>query len=124
MTAIPKKEGTFGEVVRRLREARRRKDRRFSLRKFATAVGMSPTYLSKVERGDVPPPAEEKIRAIAQALGAHPEELLALAGRVPGDVTQLLRERPEPLGPLLRAAAKLPDKQVRRILRRIEDGEW
>lgn len=111
-------------MVRRLREARRRDDRTFSLRKFAEAVGMSPTYLSKVERGDVPPPAEEKIRAIAEALDTDPEELLAVAGRVPQEVTELLRERPRTLGPLLRAVARLPEKKVRRILRRIEDGEW
>ena len=115
---------TFGERVRRLREARRRTDRRFSLRKFAQAVGMSPTYLSKVERGEVPPPAEEKIRAIAQALEVDPEELLGLAGRLPRDVTEVLRRRAPTLTPLVRAAARLPDKEVRRILRRIEDGEW
>ena len=114
----------FGQTLRKLREARRQEDKRFSLRKFAQAVGMSATYLSRVERGDVPPPAEEKIRAIAEALGTDPEELLAVAGRVPREVTELLRERPRTLGPLLRAAARLPEKEVRRILRRIEDGEW
>ncbi len=114
----------FGPTVRRLREKRRKTDRAFSLRKFAPAVGMSPTYLSKVERGDVPPPAEEKIRAIAELLEVDAEELVALAGRLPRDVIDLLHYRPQVLWPLLRKAASLSDTQVEGILRKIEDGQW
>ena len=29
-------------------------------------IGVSPTYLSKVERDEFPPPAEDKVKAIAQ----------------------------------------------------------
>ena len=115
---------SFGETVRKLRQERRQKDRRFSLRQFADAVGMSATYLSKVERGELPPPAEEKIRAIAGLLGVDAEELVALAGRLPRDVTDLLHHRPQALWPLLRKAAGLSDAQVEGILRKIEDGEW
>ena len=56
---------SFGGTVRRLREARK-----IGLRKFAQRVGMSPTYLSKVERDEFNPPSEEKIKAIAKALGS------------------------------------------------------
>ena len=69
-------DSTFGTTVRRLRE-----EKKIGLRKFAQMVGMSPTYLSKVERDEFNPPSEEKIRAIAKALGQDADELLALAGR-------------------------------------------
>jgi len=114
----------FGDKVRRLRQERRRKDRRFSLRQFADRVGMSPTYLSKVERGELPPPAEDKIRAIAAALDVDAEELMAAAGRVPTDLMDALRNRHGDLWDLVRAASKLPGKEVKRMLRTIEDGEW
>lgn len=52
-------DGSFGATVLRLRE-----ERKIGLRKFAEMVGMSPTYLSKVERDDFNPPSEEKVRAI------------------------------------------------------------
>jgi transcriptional regulator with XRE-family HTH domain len=32
---------------------------------MAKKIGVSPTYLSKVERDEVPPPAEDKVRKIA-----------------------------------------------------------
>jgi transcriptional regulator with XRE-family HTH domain len=67
-------DSSFAATLRRLRE-----ERKIGLRKFAHMVGMSPTYLSKVERDEFNPPSEEKIRAIAAALGQDADELLALA---------------------------------------------
>ena len=55
---------------------------------------MSPTYLSKVERSEFPPPAEKKIVAIAKQLKLHPDELLGLAGRVASDVSQIIQKQP------------------------------
>jgi transcriptional regulator with XRE-family HTH domain len=49
-------ESAFGKRIRDLRTKRK-----VSLRAFARQVGMSPTYLSKVEREEFPPPAEEKV---------------------------------------------------------------
>ena len=50
----------FGEFVRREREAKE-----IGLREMAKMIGVSPTYLSKVERDEFPPPAEDKVRKIA-----------------------------------------------------------
>jgi hypothetical protein len=66
----------FGDTVRRLREAQN-----IGVRRFAEMVDMSPAYLSKVERDELQPPREEKVRAIAKALGEDEDKLLALAGR-------------------------------------------
>ena len=67
----------FGEFVRREREARE-----IGLREMAKMIGVSPTYLSKVERDEFAPPAEDKVKAIAQIIGCDVDELLARAGRV------------------------------------------
>jgi transcriptional regulator with XRE-family HTH domain len=77
----------FGQTVRELRAARG-----ISLRKFAALVGMSPTYLSKVERNVFPPPSEEKIVAIARELGQDADQLLALAGKVAADVARVIKQ--------------------------------
>ena len=45
----------FGEFVRRERKAKE-----IGLREMAKMIGVSPTYLSKIERDEFPPPAEDK----------------------------------------------------------------
>lgn len=114
----------FGETVRRLRENRLKTDSRFTLRKFAASVGVSPTYLSKVERGDFPPPSEKRIVAIAETLGADSDRLLSLAGKVPTDLKKIILKKPLVLSRLIRKASKVSDKRLEKILREIEDGEW
>ena len=90
---------SFGAKVRRLREAQNK-----GLRNFAKIVGMSPTYLSKVERGEFNPPSEEKVRAIAEALGQDADELLALAGRLSSDLADIIQRHPREMATFLRAA--------------------
>ena len=62
----------FGEFVRR-----RAKAKQIGLREMAKMIGVSPTYLSKIERDGFPPPGEEKVRKIAAIIGCDPDELLA-----------------------------------------------
>src|SRR5262249_11047725 len=80
---------SFGGFVRREREAKE-----IGLREMAKMIGVSPTYLSKIERDEFPPPAEDKVRKIAEIIGRDPDELLALAGRVASDLTDIIRQRP------------------------------
>ena len=63
----------FGEFVRR-----ERGEKEIGLREMAKMIGVSPTYLSKVERDEFPPPAEDKVRKIAEIIKQHPRELGAL----------------------------------------------
>jgi transcriptional regulator with XRE-family HTH domain len=114
----------FGKTIRALREERRKNDAAFTLRKFAARVGMSPTYLSKIERDEFPPPSEEKIIAMAEALGADPDELLALAGKVASDISKIILRRPVVIARLLRRAGSLTEEEIRQMTRKIEDGEW
>jgi HTH-type transcriptional regulator, competence development regulator len=106
MVASPR----FGRTIRKLREARR-----FGLNAFAQAAGMSPTYLSKVERGLLQPPAEGKILAIAKLLDQDGDVLLALAGRVASDLPRIIREHPKELAALLRATATWPEDEFLKL---------
>ncbi len=114
----------FGAVVREERERLRRRDRRFSLRQVALRVGVEPAYLSKIERGRVPPPSEAVTRRLAQELGQNPDVLLALAGKVSGDLLAIIRARPRLFAELLRQLEEAPDHAVLRVVREVRDGEW
>jgi HTH-type transcriptional regulator, competence development regulator len=94
----------FGKRVRELREAKKRTDPEFSLRRFAQAVGVSATFLSRMENGDAPPPSAEKVIRIAKLLGEDGDELLALAGKVDPELPRIIRRRPRAMADLLRTA--------------------
>jgi transcriptional regulator with XRE-family HTH domain len=96
--------------------------RGFSLRGLAPRLGVSGAYLSMVERG-LQRPTEPFLRNIALALGIDPGPLLALAGRLPGDLAAALAARPA-LAEALRALDALPEPELRRVIHRIRDGEW
>jgi transcriptional regulator with XRE-family HTH domain len=73
---------------------------------------MSPTYLAPIERDVFPPPAESKIVRIAKALGRDPDEFLALAGRVGGDLKRIIRRQPVRAARLLRAIDGLTETEI------------
>ncbi len=108
-----------------LRECRLRKaDAAFSVRKLAGRVGIEPSYLSKIERGEQPPPGEGTIRKLAMELGEDSDVLLALAGKVPTDLLEIVRARPRLFADLLRELKSMPDSAVLRIVREVRDGDW
>src|ERR1700731_746720 len=92
----------FGEFVRREREAKE-----IGLREMAKMIGVSPTYLSKVERDEFAPPAEDKVKAIAHIIGCDADELLARAGRVATDLSEIIKRQPVELAALLRTTTGL-----------------
>jgi transcriptional regulator with XRE-family HTH domain len=114
----------FGDYVRGRREALREQDERYSVRQVAQRIGVEPSFLSKVERGEVPPPSEAKIVALAQELGEDPDVLLALAGKVSSDLQAAIRKRPELFGSLIRELRTMPDHAVLRLVREVRDGKW
>ncbi len=54
-----------------------------SLRDFAVRVGLSPSYLNKLELSDGGTPRRETVLKIAEALGMEPDAMLLKAGYVP-----------------------------------------
>ena len=114
----------FGQQLRRRREQRREHDPGFSVRRLAGRVGIEPSYLSKIERGEQPPPSEETIRGLAQELGEDADVLLALGGKVSGDLLRIIRRRPSLFAQLIRDLKDLPDHAVLRLVREVRGGHW
>ncbi len=100
----------FGQTLRD-----KRMEKGYTLRKFAQAVGVSPTYLSQVEQGNMVPPTAERVKQMAELLGANPDEWIALAGRVPDDLEAIIHEEPVEFPELLREASGLTAEQIRKL---------
>ena len=114
----------FGEYIRGRREKLRATDPEFSVRRVAARIGVEPSFLSKVERGETPPPSEVKIVRLAAELGEDSDMLLALAGKVSSDLQEAIRKRPELFASLIRELRDLPDQAVLRLVREVRDGKW
>jgi HTH-type transcriptional regulator, competence development regulator len=108
----------FGALVRREREAKE-----IGLREMAKMIDVSPTYLSKIERDEFPPPVEDKVRKIADIIGRDPDELLALAGRVASDLTDIIRRHPRQMADFLRAARGLTAEEMARLAREAQKAK-
>ena len=110
--------------IRYRREKLRVEDKRYSLRQVAGRIGIQPSYLSKIERGDKTYLSEEKIIALANDLNEDPDVLLAFSGKVSKDVQNIIRKRPQLFAQLIRDLKDLPDHAVLRIVREVRDGKW
>src|SRR3954451_21134334 len=102
----------FGAFIRGRREARD-----IGLREMAKMIGVSPTYLSKVERDEFPPPAEDKVTAIAEIIDYDADELLARAGRVASDLSDIIKRHPVEVAALLRTTRGLTADEMVRLAR-------
>jgi transcriptional regulator with XRE-family HTH domain len=105
----------FGAFIRREREAKE-----LGLREMAKMIGVSPTYLSKVERDEFPPPAEDKVKAIAKIIACDVDDLLARAGRVSTDISDIIKRHPVELAALLRTTKGLKAEDIARLARDAE----
>ena len=86
----------FGAFIRREREAKE-----IGLREMAKKIGVSPTYLSKIERDEFPPPVEGKVKAIAKIIDVC---IFALAS----GLRPIARKPLEPSQPIAMAGAIAP----------------
>ncbi|MSO74767.1 MAG: XRE family transcriptional regulator [Alphaproteobacteria bacterium] len=102
----------FGAFIRRKRE-----EKDLGLREMAKKIGISPTYLSKCERDEFPPPAEDKVRKIAMIIGCDVDDLLARAGRVSTDISDIIKRHPVELTALLRTTKGLKVEDITRLVR-------
>jgi transcriptional regulator with XRE-family HTH domain len=105
-----RKHQTFGQWLRD-----KRVEKKFSLRKFAELVGVSPTYLSQVEQGNIAPPTAERVKKMAQLLGENPDEMIGLADRVPDDLPDIIKRQPGQIPELLREASGLTSEQLKKV---------
>lgn len=102
----------FGAFIRAQREAKE-----IGLREMAKMIGVSPTYVSKVERDEFPPPAEDKVRLIAGVIGCDVDELLARAGKVASDLSGIIKQQPKEMASFLRAAKGLTADDLGKLVK-------
>lgn len=104
----------FGERIRGLR-----RERKLDQRALAKTVGVSFTYISKIENekldfGDFP--SEDLIRSLASALQADTDELLLLARKIPLRIRERVLQRPD----VFRRLADLDDAALDSLMRHLK----
>jgi transcriptional regulator with XRE-family HTH domain len=110
--------GKFGAFIRHERESRE-----IGLREMAKLIRISPTYLSKVERDEFPPPAEDKVKAIAKIIECDADDLLARAGRVSSDISDIIKRNPVELAALLRTTEGLKADDIAQLARQAQKAK-
>jgi len=80
----------FGQTLRVMRTTAG-----LSLRELAKRLGVSPAYISQVERGKARPPTDERIRQIEKILALPAGSLLSATGRVESEIDEFLADVPE-----------------------------
>lgn len=80
----------FGQTIRDLRAAQD-----LGLRETAGLIGISPAYLSRIERGKERPPSPEIIKTLAKTLAADPDVLFRLSSSTDPEIVDYLHENPE-----------------------------
>lgn len=95
----------FGSVIK---EARKKNG--YSQRELAQILGIDDTYLSKLEnnRGEYAP-KEDLIRYMALYLSLDEEELIFLAGRIPAEDEDLIKQHYQNMPLLFRRMRENPE---------------
>lgn len=103
---------SFGDTVRSLRIAQD-----LGLRETASKVGISPAYLSRIERGKESPPRPEVVKELARVLAADPDVLYRLSSSTDPDIAEYLRDQQEILNLLryLRDAC-FTEEDIKRLI--------
>lgn len=106
----------FGETIRDLRVAQD-----LGLRETAAKVGISPAYLSRIERGKERPPRPEVIKELAKVMAADPDVLFRLSSSTDPEVVDYLHGQPEVMN-LLRyiKEASFNEDQVKSLMQAAE----
>lgn len=106
----------FGETIRDLRVAQD-----LGLRETATKVGISPAYLSRIERGKERPPRPEIIKELARVLAADPDVLFRLSSSTDPEVVDYLHDQPEVMN-LLRyiKEARFTEAKIKSLIQAAE----
>jgi transcriptional regulator with XRE-family HTH domain len=111
---MPGDKESLGEYVKNLRNSTKDTDGSvLSLRSLAERIQVSPTYLSKVERGLYPASAAV-IERLAKALGVSKDELFARADKIAPDIEEGFAnsEAPAMLASFMRRATALPPDKL------------
>jgi transcriptional regulator with XRE-family HTH domain len=105
----------FGQRIKELR-----KEKGLGQRALGKLVGVSFTYISKVENHQLDfgeYPSEGLIRKLAKALDADEDELLLLAETIPSEIRRRVIQRPD----AFRKLARLDDEALDRLVAQITE---
>ncbi len=80
---------TFGETIREMRQAQQ-----LGLRTAADRLGISPAYLSRIERGKERPPKPDLVKRLTTLLGGDPDRLFRLAESTDPDLADYMHSIP------------------------------
>jgi transcriptional regulator with XRE-family HTH domain len=105
---------TFGKRIQTLR-----REHRLTQRQVAADLGIDFTYLSKLENDRGEPAGEETVRKLAAILETDPEELLALAGKVPSKL-RLRAQQDVEFARFLRRLPDVSNEELQDIYRRLK----
>lgn len=107
---------SFGETIKR-----HRRELGLTQRQVAGKLEIDVTYLSKLENGRGEAPSEKLARELASELKVDPEELLALAGRVPSEIRELAQGDVE-FARFLRRLPEMDESQRKKLYRQANSG--
>ena len=79
----------FGAILRQLRS-----EAGLGIKRLAPELGVTYSYLSKLENHEVTP-SEEFVGRVARYFDYDPNQLLLSAGKVPSEILEILRSNPE-----------------------------
>jgi len=105
------KPADFGATIQALRKAHD-----LTQRELAGELGIDFTYLSKLENNRGERPSEKLVRELAARLKTDPEELLALAGRLPEELGELAQADVS-FARLLRRLPNMNEADLRKVYR-------
>ena len=80
---------SFGETIREMRAAQQ-----MGLRTAADRLGISPAYLSRIERGKERPPKPDVVKRMATLFGGDPDLLFRLAASTDPELADYLHRTP------------------------------
>ena len=116
------KKVSFGEYVKLVRMSKG-----ISIRGIARELQINATYISKVEREEMPPPAEDVITRLATVLELDKDDLMIMAGRIPSDILEAITEDKDKQREFVRLIRTLrhgPAEAIEQVTRHVKDGKW
>ncbi len=109
---------TFGQRLREIRKAKG-----MTQRELADKVGVSFTYLSKIENGAMQPPRGKTITDLATALDTDADELFGLAKKVPAQFLEHINPEVIKLIRALREGEETPLHGMLKLYQRVGELE-
>lgn len=108
---------TLGDRIKRIRT-----ERGLGLRETAGKIGISATFLSRVETNvEKAGPSEEVLKKLAKVLGDDIDLLMQLAQRVPKDVAAVIKN--DPGMPAFLRTARDQNVSGEQLLKMLEDSK-